>query len=496
MNDGGAGTGEKVFEISERGKSAAFLVVLTAVVLEVADSTIVNTALPAIRSGLHATPAAMQWIVAGYLLSLGSLLLLGGRLGDAFGYSRVFLWGVGAFVFASMLCGFAQTSTQLVVARMLQGCAGAVMAPQTMAIIQILFTPLERVSRLAYFGVIVGLAAIAGPIAGGLLIELDLFGLGWRLVFLVNLPIGLGAIIIGRFVLPRDRRSGGLRLDPIGAAIFAGSFGGLLYALIEGSESGWTLTRLSLVLASLCLIAFGWFRSVSLRANGMSAIIEPALFQISTFRWGVLAAFCFSSAGIGFLLVFAVSLQQGLGLTPLKTALVHIPFGAGVMAGVGLLVPRLLPRIGKWLPVAGGVLMIGAVLIALGLMARGDDGSLQLLSCLALAGVGMGSLSGPLGPIVVAEVDRQNAGTASASLRTAQQIGGAIGIAVVGGVYFAASGNATASAGKLAALTPASLAVAAALTLAVLAVSRLPDNIFGPRLVAARGDIDEEAARY
>ena len=179
--------------MSEQRRFAAFLTVIIAVVLEVADSTIVNTALPAIRQALDASAAEMQWIVAGYLLVLGSLLLLGGRLGDALGHSRVFLWGVGGFVLASVLCGLAQDATQLVLARLVQGAAGAFMAPQTMALVQLLYTPIERITRMAYFGVIVGLAAIIGPIAGGLLIELDLFGLGWRAIFLINLPVGLNA---------------------------------------------------------------------------------------------------------------------------------------------------------------------------------------------------------------------------------------------------------------------------------------------------------------
>lgn len=474
-----AATGGDHSAVSERRKTVAFLTVLTAVVLEVADSTIVNTALPAIRDGLSASPAAMQWIVAGYLLTLGSLLLLGGRLGDAFGHSRVFLVGVSAFIMASVLCGLAQSPEQLVWARMLQGATGAVMAPQTMAIVQLLYTPLERVSKLAYFGVIVGLAAIIGPIVGGVLIELDLFGLGWRLVFLINLPIGLGAVMVGWFSLPPRQAEKDLRIDPLGAAIFAGGFGGLLYALIQGAEEGFTLLLVGLFAVSVALILFGWFRARGRRLAGSPAIIEPKLFDIGTFKWGVLSAFCFSSAGIGFLLVLAVSLQQGLGLTPLQTALVHIPFGAGVMFGVGFLVPRLLPRLGKALPVAGGAAMIAGTTLAMLAIRGGNSGDPFLYAVLVLAGIGMGTMSGPLGPIVVAEVERQNAGTASATLRTAQQIGGALGIALVGGAYFSVSDEEAAA--RLAGLVPANLVMVAALALAVLSVLRLPADIFGQR---------------
>ena len=172
--DRGAGTpqdGGAAQQLTDRQRTLAFVTVLIAFVLEVADTTIVNTALPEIRRALDASSAAMQWIVAGYLLVLGALLLLGGRLGDAFGYRRMFLIGVAGFIATSALCGFAQTPEQLVIGRLLQGAAGAMMGPQVMAIVQTLFSPLERVARLAWFGVIGGLAAILGPILGGLLIE-------------------------------------------------------------------------------------------------------------------------------------------------------------------------------------------------------------------------------------------------------------------------------------------------------------------------------------
>ena len=465
--------------LTERQRSIAFFTVLIVVVLEVADSTIVNTALPAIKAALGASPAAMQWIVAGYLLSLGSLLLLGGRLGDAFGYRRMFLIGVSSFVIASMLCGLAQSPTQLVLARIAQGAAGAVMGPQTMAIVQLLYTPLERVTRLAWFGIIVGLSAIVGPIIGGVLIEWNPLGLGWRLIFLINLPVGAVALTLGRTALPAIRPSGTLRIDPIGAAMFAIGFGGILLALIQGAELGWPLWAFALIAGGALLVGLGWTRAVRRRRAGQPAIIEPGLFGLRTFRWGIFAALAFSSGAMGFLLILAVSLQQGLGLTPLATALIHIPFGLGVMLGVGLIGPRLLPRFGRWLPLTGGVMMLAGVLSALALIASGQSGGVPLILALALGGMGFGTLSGPLGPIVVAEVDRAHAGTASATMRTAQQLGGSFGIAIVGAAYFSMAGR------GLAGLLPGAIAFAVLIVGAMIAVSRLPDDIFGPRKAAA-----------
>ncbi len=461
--------------MSDRRRSLAFITVLVAVVLEVVDTTIVNTAIPLIRTSLNASPAAMQWIVAGYLLALGSLLLLGGRLGDALGHSRVFLIGVAGFVITSLLCGLARDPQELVIARLLQGASGAIMAPQSMAIIQLLYTPLERVKQLAYFGVILGLAAILGPIVGGILIELNLLGLGWRLIFLINLPIGLFAITLGWFVLPDAETKAELRIDPIGALVFCGAFGVLLYGLIEGSEKGWRPELLALMVIGILLAAFGWARAKRRLAAQLPTIVRPDLFRIGTFRWATAASFGFSAGSIGFLLVFAVALQTGLGLTPLETALVHIPFGAGVMLGVGFIVPRLLPRIGKKLPTAGGSLMLAATVAVMLLIRGGNGGNAILLLVLMLAGVGMGCLQGPLGPIVVAEVPRELAGTASATFRTSQQVGGALGIALVGGAYFALGGTIEPA---LQGLLPAALVVACLLALAVVSVSLLPARLF------------------
>ncbi len=463
-------------QLTDRQRMLAFVTVLIAFVLEVADTTIVNTALPEIRRMLDASSAAMQWIVAGYLLVLGALLLLGGRLGDAFGYRRMFLIGVAAFIATSALCGLAQTPEQLVVGRLLQGAAGAVMGPQVMAIVQTLFSPLERVARLAWFGVIGGLAAILGPILGGLLIEWNWFGLGWRLIFLINLPIGLVALWMGARTIPRRDAGHQLRIDLIGAALFAIGFAALLFALIDGSERGWPVWAIPCALAGVGAIGAGWARAVARRRGGLAAIIEPALFHLTTFRWGLVAVLAFSAGATGFLLVLAVALQQGLGKSPLDTALAHVPFGLGVMAGISLIGKKYLPRFGRWLLIGGAVVMIAGASGTLVLIGNGIGGGPGLIALLALAGTGMGMLAGPLPPVVVADVDRSFAGTASATLRTAQQLGGAIGIAVIGSAYFAAAGT---GGGHLAGLPMAGAMFVALLILAIVAALRLPADIFG-----------------
>lgn len=464
--------------MSDGRRLAAFLTVLVAVVLEVVDTTIVNTALPVIRTSLDASPAEMQWIVAGYLLLLGALLLLGGRLGDALGHSRVFLFGIAAFVLASAFCGLARTPEELIAARMLQGGSGAIMAPQSMAIIQLLYTPLERVKQLAYFGLVLGLAAILGPIVGGTLIDLNPLDLGWRVIFLINLPIGLLALVLGWIVLPPADTKAELRIDPAGSLIFCVGLGGVLFALIEGNERGWNVVLAAVMLVAAMLIGWGWHRARRREALGLPSIVRPMLFGIPTFKWATSASFAFSAASIGFLLVFAVALQSGLGLTPLRTALVHIPFGIGVMLAVGVMVPRLLPRMGKLVPLVGGLVMLAGAIATMLMIAGGNSGDALLLVILGFAGLGMGLLNGPLGPIVVADVAREHAGTASATFRTAQQIGSAAGIALVGGAYFSVAGQEDAA---LAGLLPAALVVAALLLLAVFSIARLPQRLFAEK---------------
>ncbi len=476
--------GEVVEHRSDLQRTLAFATVLVAFVLEVADSTIVNTALPEIRQALNAGESSMQWIVAAYFLSLGTLLLIGGRLGDIYGYRRVFLTGIVAFVAASVMCGVATTSEQLIAARLFQGAAGALMTPQVMAIVQILYSPLERVSRLAWFGIVGGLAAILGPILGGVLIEANPFGLGWRSIFLINLPIGVIAFATGLMFIPEFRSEQKLKVDSLGALLFALALAALLGAMIQGPDRGWPWWCWALLVASAALFFIGWRHAVRRVANLGSAVIEPSLFAIPTFFWGLAAVMAFSAASVGFLLVFAVALQQGLGLSPLDTAIQHVPFGLGVMAGISLIGRRYLPRFGRWLLVVGTVIMGIAIAGTLMLVLERMTGGPAFIVLLLAAGLGMGMVAGPLPPIIMSKVDRSHAGTASATLKAVQQVGGALGIAMIGGIYLvSAKSSAT---GFLDALPLAIVSIAALLALAIVASLRLPDDIFGPKAATVR----------
>jgi EmrB/QacA subfamily drug resistance transporter len=458
--------------MTPRQKTLALLTLIIALVLEIVDLTIVNTALPAIKSDVGANAEASQWIVAGYALSFALFLMAGGRMGDSFGYRRMFLIGVGGFTLASLGCGMANTAEQLVAARLLQGATGAIMAPQFMALLQVLFDPLERVSKLALFGVLGGIAAIAGPIIGGVLIEANVLDLGWRIVFLINLPIGAAAIVAGLVFLPETRSERPAGYDLIGTILFGSAVAAAIWPLMR-AHAGWGWAEgLSLVLSPL-LFLLGWRYVSAQAASRRPALFHPALFEIASFRIGLTVAAAFSAASAGFLLVFAFALQSERGMTPLATGLLHMPFGFGAMFGIGVLGRTFLPRYGRWVLVAGALLMAASSAVTLAGIGLLDWNWPALTLPLLVAGIGMGMISGCVPPVTVAQVDRNDAGAASALLRTCQQLGNALGIALAGSVYFAALSKAPSGA--------ALMVISAMLMLCAALAARLPSGIFAAR---------------
>ena len=461
--------------LTRRQQSLALVTLIVAVVLEIVDLTIVNTALPAISADFSANAEAVQWIVAGYALSFALLLMAGGRLGDSFGYRRMFLWGVAGFTLASLACGLARTAEELVAARLLQGGTGAIMSPQALALMQVLFDPLERVKKLALFGLVGGLASIAGPILGGLLIEADLMGLGWRLVFLINLPVGLFAFVTGWHFLPDRRSAHPAGFDTGGMLLLGGAVLGLLWPLPR-SEAGWGPREWASLCCAAPLALWGWRHVKARVAARRPALFDPALLAIRPFRLGIGISVAFAAANAGFLLAFAFALQAERGQTPLVTGLLHMPFGFGAMLGIAVLGRNFLPRYGKWVMVAGGTTMLASaalVLAGIGLWALPWP---ALAPLLLVTGTGMGALSGCIMPVSVAQVGNDHAGAASGLLKTAQQLGGALGITMAGSVYFAWRGwlGLPPSGGTI-------LVIGALLALCVVLAARLPDRIFAPK---------------
>ena len=463
--------------LTARQRSLAFATIMLAFTIDVVDSTIVNTAVPVIQTDLGVGSNAIQWIVASYFMSFAVLLIAGGRLGDLFGYRRMFLIGVTSFTAASMACGLAATAEQLVLARLLQGATAAIMAPQVMALVQVMYAPVERVGRLAAFGVVGGLAAILGPVLGGLLIAIDVAGLGWRSIFLINAPIGVAAVIAGWFLLPSGRSPHPLRIDAGGTLLLFLTLTTLLIPLIQGREAGWPWWCFGLIGVSVVAGGVFWRHQLRRAARAGSALIAPELFAERCFSLGLATTLLFATASTGFLLTFSLTLQHGLGYTPLSAALLHVPFGLGVMAGISQIGRKMLPLHGKRVPMAGAAIMAPAcVAVALAVGAGWPPAMLSAL--LLVAGIGMGTLAGPLPPITLARVDRGHAGVAGAMHKAVQQVGGAFGGAVIGTLYFQTTGDTALPDLFQRAFTPASLAVGALLAGAAVALSQLPSPIF------------------
>ncbi|MFT4053608.1 MAG: MFS transporter [Novosphingobium sp.] len=434
--------------IQERTRHRAFLTVLAAFVLDIMDSTIVTVAIPAIQQDMHLSDSAVQWSVAGYFLSFAVLLVTGGRLGDLYGHRRLFLTGIAAFTVASLACGFAGSGEALVLARVVQGATAALMAPQVMAIVQILYSPTERIGRLAFFGLIGGLAAIAGPLVGGFVIEADLLGLGWRMIFLINLPVGLGGVIAGWRYLPRERPGARQGLDAVGIVLLGISLLLLLLPLIDGRERGWPLWSFLVMAASVPTAGLFFVQQARRQRRVGDALFPPTLLQDRCYALGVGCVLLFATATGGLFLPLMLTLQKGLGFSAFEAALLHIPFAAGAMIGIVLLGRRLLPRFGKYVVIAGALVMALAVVNVGSTLAHG--GVVTIGASLLLAGIGMGMVSGPLTPLALARVDRAHAGMASGAFKSVQQIGGALGAALLGTLYFmnhGALGSATGAMG-------------------------------------------------
>ena len=462
---------------SPAARTLAFATVSVAFFMDVLDGTIVNVAIPAIRGSLGAGDIAVQWMVAGYSTAFAILLIGGGRLGDLLGYRRMFVGGMAAFTLASALCGFAQTPTQLVLARLFQGATAACMGPQVLAIIQLLYPPAERVRMLSFFGLLGGLAAVLGPVIGGALIEADIAGLGWRTIFLINLPVGFAGIVAGTSLLPGGRSAHPLRFDLAGNALVVLLLFALVFPLVEGRQLGWPWWCWTLLLATVPIAAWLLAHLRQRMARVGSALVDPAIFRERSFGNGLLTSVIFASASSGFLLVLTMLLQVGLGLDPLAAGLAHMPLAIGVGTGVSLLGRRIVSRLGRSvIAVGAGGMILGVIGLAATVLLGWPIAATE--ACLFVAGLGMGTISGPLSPIALSRIDKHHAGAASGTLKTVQQLGAALGAASVGTLFFVIAGGAVQAGPTRHGFVAAAGAVAVLLLLVAALSQRFPRKLF------------------
>lgn len=420
----------------------ALFVVLTAAFMVLLDISIVNVAIPSIQRNLGASFGQVQLVLAGYQLAYAVVLITGGRLGDIYGRKRLFMTGMAGFVLASALCGFAQSPDMLVISRVVQGLMAALMYPQVLSVVQVVFPPRERGAAFGVFGAVIGLATIAGPLLGGLLIGTAVDTSRWRLIFLVNLPIGIAALVAAYALLSESRAPRARRLDVLGMVIVSAALGLLTYPLVEGRDQGWPAW--SFVMLALSIPAF-WLFVVYERVKGRrdgSPLIDLAMFRDRAFTAGTLLSAVFFSAIPAFFLIFSLTLQIGLGYSPLHAGLTTVPWAVGTSFSSAMSV-RLAPRLGKKILSVGlVVLIIGMASIILTMRIRGIglDGP-ELIPALLVAGLGMGCIIAPLTNIILTGISLGDAGAASGVLTTTQQIGGAMGVAVVGVIFFGLIGG-------------------------------------------------------
>jgi EmrB/QacA subfamily drug resistance transporter len=410
--------------------------ILTATLMNLLDSSIVNVALPVIRRDLGGSYATLQWIAASYTLVLAVGLLTGGRLGDMFGRRRMLLIGSTGFVLTSVACAVATSPEMLIGTRMLQAAFGAVMIPQCFGLIRDLFPGKEQAKAWGVFGPAIGLATILGPIIAGLLIKADLFGTGWRMIFLINLPLGIFALVAGRAALPSSTgdRSGGL--DVTGMLIAGAGMGLLVYPLIQGREQGWPVWILAMLAASV--VVLGGFVAHQLRrkAAGRTPLVELSVFARRSYTSGVLFVIAFFIAIIGVSLALGFMLQLGLGYTPIGASVAMATWAIGAFAGsaAGSMAPQLgrkVLHLGLAV-MAAGMIGVYIVLETVGTGLGGWDLAFPLL----LAGVGMGMIFVPMYDIIMGEIADHEVGSASASLESIQQLAAALGVALLGTVFF------------------------------------------------------------
>ncbi|WP_237881230.1 MFS transporter [Pseudomonas sp. PGPR40] len=407
-------------------------VLLLAGFVTIFDLFVVNVAIPSMQAGLGASFAQIGFIVAGYELAFGVLLITGGRLGDLFGRRRMFVVGMAGFTLASALCGLAPSAGFLIGTRVLQGLAAALLFPQVYASIRVNFDGDDSRRAFGLLGMTLGLAAIAGQVLGGWLVHADLFGLGWRSIFLINVPIGLFAIAAARCI-PESRAPQRPALDWTGVTLVSAGLALLLIPLIEGPAQGWPSWSLWSLGVAVVLLALFHRQQERRRATGGLPLVDMRLLAQRCFALGALLVLLVYSTSSSFFLCFALLVQTGLGLDPFVAGSIFAPCSVGFVLA-SLAAPRLVARRGTRAIVAGALVYAVSIglLIAQVRMAGAELVPTRLIPVLIVVGAGQGLIMTPLLNLVLGFVDEAQAGMASGVISTVQQVGAALGVAVVG----------------------------------------------------------------
>ena len=418
---------------------SALTVLMFGTFMFVLDFFILNVALPSIQQGLRAGEGAIEWVVAGYTISTAVLLVTGGRLGDQFGRRRVFSLGMAIFVATSAACALAPDPAVLVAARVAQGMGAALMAPNILSILGVVYTGPARIRAISIYGMVMGLAATSGQLIGGILIRADVAGLGWRAIFWINVPLGVAALLAAPRLVPESRDQRRSRLDLTGVTLITACLIAVVLPLVEGRQAGWPAWSWATLSAAVPLaIAFAVHQRHKADRGGVP-LLNPRVFASWPLRAGLLTQTAFWCQQAASYLVLGLYLQQGRGLSPLAAGGVFTVLAVGYLA-TSFRAPALTMRFGRSVIAAGAVLAaLGDGALYLATAHAGTSGPVAwLLPGLLLLGAGQGLCITPLTTTVLSHADPATAGSVSGALSTAQQVGNSVGVAVTGLLFFGA----------------------------------------------------------
>ncbi len=454
-----------------RRRQIAVLVVALAFVMDLMDATLLTIALPTIQRGMHASLPAVNWMATAYPLVFAVLLITGGRLGDVLGYRRLFMAGVITFGLASVLVGAAWSPDTLIAARLVQGAAAALMVPQVLSVVQLLYKAEERTTVAGMLGGLTMLATTVAPVLTAVLIKANLFGLSWRPIFLINVPLCVAALPLAARYLPAGGSARRQRVDIAGTVLVIGAVGLLVFPLIQGRALGWPGWCYAMLAAAAPVFALFAWRQQRSAATGGCPLISPALFRHRSFTAGLGISLLVTATIACFGLTFSLLLQSGHRYSALHTVLTALFLTLGMTAVAGPLSKKAIPAMGRWSLTGGAVTMAAGIIAVAATADHRQLSTWQLAPGLLVLGAGMGLIFVPLLPFILASVHPDQAGAASGVANAVQQAGGAFGVAVLGAVFFGrlatAGGNYGHAFAAAAALQVVLLVTCAVLTLAL-----------------------------
>ncbi|MBT2489456.1 MFS transporter [Streptomyces sp. ISL-96] len=431
------GTDRSANSTSGRTRTITLAVVLIAELMNALDGSVVYTALPSIQADTGASTAALQWIHAAYALTFALGLITGGRLGDLYGRKLIFIAGTAAFTLASLLCGIATDPALLICARVLQGAAAAAMVPQVLATLHVTFDMHSRAKAFGLYGTVMSLGSVAGPVLGGVLTQADLFGLGWRPVFLVNLPIGIAAVVLGLRFIPESRDRTGRRPDLLGMGLSALGLLLITLPLTVGGEQGWPAWAFAMMIGGVLVLAVFVAQQRLKTRKGGSPLIVLTLFRGRGFSTGLATQLIFGLLSGVFFLSWTLFMQDGLGLNPGEAAVGFVAASLGEMAGAWLAI-SMVRRHGRAVPQTGA-LLAAATLAGYHHLITTEGAGMGIVITAApmlAVGLGLGMVGAPLADLTLGRVAHHHAGSASGLFNTSTQLGIALGTALTTVVLF------------------------------------------------------------